>query len=126
VHELARPELLDVVIEIGVVRHAERRADDGVVRPLHGDRDAARESRRSRVLLTMCMPKSRQNASVGASRRFSQRKKASSTARPSAGGRCKDCMPGGSRLSGYDSGWRSTARGWFTRRLRLDTFTQLM
>ena len=33
--------------------------------------------------------------------------------------------PGGSRLSGYDSGWRSTARGCLIRRLRLDTFTRL-
>ena len=49
--------------------------------PRRGPRGARRDA------LTMCMPKSRQKRSVGASRRFSQRRKASSTARPSAVGR---------------------------------------
>ena len=43
--ELARPELLDVAVEVGVVRHPERRADEAVARPLHGDRDAGRGTR---------------------------------------------------------------------------------
>ncbi len=70
---------------------------------------AARATSRWGVALTMCRPKSRQKRSVGANARFSQRRNASSTARPRAGGRRSGCTSGGSRLSLVDAGCRSSA-----------------
>jgi hypothetical protein len=75
---------------------------------MQGALPAARATSRCGVALTMWKPKSRQKRSVGANSRFSQRRNASSTARPTAGGRRSGCTPGGSRLSRYDSGCRST------------------
>jgi len=77
---------------------------------MHGAEALPRAINSSSVRWTMCMPKSRQNPSVAARSRFSQRRKASSTARPTAGGRGRRRTPGGKRFSGTSSRRRNAVR----------------